>query len=308
MHGGRLVLVMMLAVGCRDRRGAPRVGDTPAAPSQTAQSPLTVGSGHVLRYGSARMEDRQLLIRLTDVPAACGPSLDFAGKATMSLELPPGPGQRFFAGAPVGVQTFGVIDGERFDGSASDTVAEIDPFTLAIGARLRGKIDSSRGSGAFDAEICALESAPNPLPETVPEEPAAGTLDGRPFRVKKARIDLVRAGSEPLRLEDLRLFQDDASCASFGSTKSPALYFHSIGGAGKRRPLAGSPQPTWAAAFNVPIERGHVVGRLPAWIRFDRLSFEPGGTIPGTVAVQQVVAGQPTTRISGRFEAEICGR
>jgi hypothetical protein len=207
------------------------------------------------------------------------------------------------------VRAFGVVDGVRLDYSASDAIAEIEPFTLAMGARIRGKLEIPRGSGTFEAEICALQPNRASLPEAVSDQPAAGTLDGHMFSVKKALIQLAGRDGEPPRLDDLRLFQDgSATCGDLRAAKSPALYFHFIGGAGSRRPLAGSAQPAWASAINVPIERGSVVGRMPAWIRFDRLAFEAGAKITGTIAVEQVVKDEPVTRIGGRFEAEVCPR
>jgi hypothetical protein len=47
---------------------------------------------------------------------------------------------------------------------------------------------------------------------------------------------------------------------------------------------------------------------MPSWVRFDRLAFEPGAKVAGAVVVEQVVEGEPPTRIAGRFEAEICPR
>ncbi len=256
----------------------------------------------------ARIEDRQLVIRMTDLAGPCHALLEAPWKATLSIVIPPGPSGRFFAGSPVGAWSYGIVDGERLDYSAGDAIVAIEPFTRTMGARVRGTVDLPRGGGAFEAELCALGSVPDTLPETVPNDPVSGTLDGHRFTVTKALIQLAGRADEPARLEDLRLFQDNVTCADLGTAKRPGLDFHFIGGAGSRRPLAGSAQPAWASAIHVPGERHHLVGRMPAWIRFDSLAFEPHKKVRGTLAVEQIVDTKPIARVGGRFEAEVCPR
>lgn len=295
----------MLLVRCETREKS-KASESPKPTADAAPATLSIGNRHELRHGKARFEERQLIIRLTDQPGPCGATLGAPWTAALSLEIPPGPGGRFFAGSPTGVRAFGVADDARIEIAPSDAIVTLEPFELTKGARVRGQLELPAGGGGFEAEVCAVESTVGALPTEAPNEPVAGILDGRPFRAKKALVYLAK--DEPARLEHLRLSQDEqATCTDFrSSTQSPSLYFTQIGGSGARHPLLHTPQPAWVAAVHLPIERSYQVGRMPAWIRFDDLAFAPGARVTGVLVIEQVVEKEPPTRIAGRFEAEVC--
>ncbi len=308
--GAALVVLVVFVPGCRDRRDAvPAIdGSTQGAHAGAVQPHLlSVGKGRVLERGIASMKLGRLVVSVTDLAASCTSAVPSdTAHAMMTMEIPPGPGARFFAGSTVGLRAFGAIDGERFDYVPSDNIVEIEPFVLAKGARIRLHVDGPLGSGVLEEQICDVDEAPRPLPETAPDEPAAGTLDGQPFRAKKALVSLEGGDGGSARFEVLRLYQDETVACGRGSSKSPGLYVHRFG-VGARRPLIGSAQPARADAFNNPIERAQATSEMPAWIRFDRLSFAPGSSIAGALAVEMTnSAGGPPTRITGHFEAEVC--
>ncbi len=291
---------------CRDR-AEPAAAPPPAIPSQARDAPaspaLALGAFE-LRAASARYEDRQLVVRLSDAPGPCGPSLDAPWHAVLSIEVPPGPAGAFYAGSPIGVRAFGLDgNGARVELAPADTIAQLAPFAAQVGAHVRGTIDTPRGSGAFDATLCALDAAPEPLPETAPDAPASGQLDGHAFVARRGLIWLAGDGAT---LDELRLFTEaTVTCRDF-DRPAPALDFTRIGGTGARHPLIGTPQPAWAAVTSLPVARGYATGRVPAWLRFDQLAFTPGAKITGSVVAAQPPSREPTTAIAGRFEAEVC--
>jgi hypothetical protein len=300
-------LACAIAAACSKHSEKPRTDPPSVAREDAAPAQLTLDDRQPLNHGKARMADGELVVRMSNEPEACGFALDVSSTRMLSIEIPPGPGGRFFAGIPVGVRAYGFVDGSRVDYLPAETVARLQPFEPLKGAKISGTIELPRGGGAFEAELCELGRVSTSLPEEASDRPAAGILDGRAFEPRKAFIELEK---DPTRLDWLRVYQDEGlTCANAAkSSKKPALALDHIGGASARRPLVGSTQPAWAGGFHVPLERAYFVGRMPAWVRFERLSFEPGAKVTGSLAIQRQAKGEPTTRVSRRFEAEVCPR
>ena len=307
---GRASLVSAFAfvAACRDSHDAPapRPAKPPDAGAVAVGSRgLSVGKGRAFERGVARMTLGRLVVRVTDNAADCHSAVPSdAMHAIMTMEIPGGPGARFFAGSTIGLHASGAIDGERFDHRPSDNVVTISSFLLEKDARFRLDVDGPLGLGALDVQICDPGEAPRPLAENVPDMPATGIIDGHPFRVKKALATLSGGDAGASRIEVLSLYQEEVTCGH-GSSAPWGLYVHRFG-VGSRRPLVGSAQPATSEAINAPIERAQATSEMPTWIRFDRLRFEPGATVTGALAIEVVYPGGPPTRIAGRFEAEVC--
>jgi hypothetical protein len=278
--------------------------------TEDVATPLAVGSPRVeVSHGRAWTESGELVIQIGDKPGPCGTSLGgVEWSALVTFRVPPGPGGRFFAGAPIGAPLHGWIDGARIEHPASIAIVELQPFELALGARVRGTLEFPEGTGTFDAEICALQSNTSALPETVASLPLHGMIDGRTFEPTVALFQPSRVEEgEPPRLDMLRFYSDPhVDCENFGEGTRDGLVLLQIGGTGSLRPLVDSPQPAWAAALGHPVERGHVVGRMPAWIRFDRIAFEAGARVTGELVVEQAGNNGPVAHVEGRFDAQVC--
>ena len=287
-------------------------GDAAAEAHAPERARLHLAGGHDLDRGAARTdvgEGGALVVRFTDPSSSCsGTAKD--PQATLSIALPPGPGARFFSGVTIGVRAWGAVDGRNLQYGPSDVVVELEPFTPAKGGTIRGRLDTPLGAGTFQAEICGFDPVPSMLPDDAPDAPASGTLDGHPFTVKKGLAYLAGGTGGDARLEDLRLFSDETATCRELTSRGVGLYVHFLAGAGARRPLTGTRQPSTASVTNVPIERGAVTGNVPTWIRFDRLVFEPGARIAGSIAVADATIREHgvATRVAGRFEAEVCPR
>lgn len=290
----------LVAVAVVVAAGAARAGD-----DVVTIAPYGAKLAHAVAYAARG----RLVVRATDRPGPCGdgpwqtpPPWD----AIVTIDVPPGPGGRFFAGAPFGATAFYARRSTREGAGLDPSYVRIDlePFELAAGKRVRGRIASDHVAGRFDAEICGggLDSL-RALPADAPARPAAGTLAGNPFQVRRA-LAMVSSQSSSRQVNAIILFgAPGPTCATYRDGKGPAMVWLSdLGGASSAVPLLGSPQPA-TASFRAAAggETLPADGGLPAWVRFDDLRFDVGRKVRGAMVVKSDHAD-----VAGTFAAEVC--
>lgn len=355
-----LATLPSLAGGCGKRGGgsggAQPAGSTSAsasgAPSSAAASASASGSapsrsgsftaeleGRPFSIGGAKVVPyaNYLHVVLSSGPLDCDKSAR-EEDLVIELDLSPGPGGRFFAGAKQGVPVRWTAK-QPFKWSQAtpyQTIAIVEPFKLAAGERVKGSLELSlrhvvptddagarvyQGAGTFDAPICPDPNGFKTLvgtPEEVGNEPFGGAFGGQKFTYKKALAIVFKdLRSSEEYVESILLYDDDSiTCANRydEDKKRRARYvsFTSIGGAGASHALGGVQSAD--ASFSSP-GSGKAAGakwqffaRRRAWVKLDAYAFKAGGTLTGSLFAETTLDSKPeeTGKMSGRFEAKIC--
>ncbi|HKA89545.1 MAG TPA: hypothetical protein VKE22_17890 [Haliangiales bacterium] len=291
---------MVAALAIVSAAGAARAGD-----DILTIIPYGTRVPHAVAYAARG----RLVVRATDVPGPCGdgpwkapPPWD----AVVTIDLAPGPGGRFFAGAPFGAIA-GYAKRSLMEASGLDPSylrIDLEPFELAPGKHVRGRIAGAQIAGRFDAEICGggLEALRG-LPVEAPAHPATGTLAGKPFEVRRA-LALVSSQSKSRQVNAIVLYgATGPTCAAYRDAKGPAMVWLSdLGGASTAVPLLGSPQQATAryraeaGGPTLPEDRS-----VDAWVRFDELRFDVAKKVRGAMVVKSADAD-----VAGTFAAEVC--
>jgi hypothetical protein len=266
--------------------------------------------GVSLPHAVAYVHFGRLEVRATDRPGPCVvdfPTAPPPWDSIVTIGLAPGPGGHFFAGAPFGAPVTYARRSTR-EGAGLDPSyvrIELEPFELARGQHVRGRVSADdHVVGRFDADICGdgLDTL-HGLPAEVPARPAAGTLAGKPFQVRRA-FALVSSQSSSRMLSAVVLFDAPGpTCASYRDANGPAMVWLSdFGGASSAVPLLRSPQPATASyraargGATLPQDQP-----LPAWVRFDDLRFAVGKKVRGAVVLKSDDAD-----VAGTFTADVC--
>ncbi len=306
----------------------------PVEPSEpaTANVTLTVNDRQrPLQWGYASSGFSGVSVTLTSWPSSCELREDGRG-ASLTFEVPAGPGRRFYAGHPIGVNVavkasdqkmqfpvdmgpMGAVlgDGVTLMMGPAAVQVTVEPFEWKKGAHVRGTIDGSEAvligasgaSGTFDAEVCFdADPAAKGLADSAPKTPVkAKTVHALVRRRPKSQdeaVDQSLKRSKGTYAEISRLVFYDKAKVPCGAAEPPGfLQVQSLGGADATRPLT-TQQPATAVwregndAFAAVSE---------AWVQLDELAFDEGKTVRGSLWTLKK-KGQPP--FTGRFEAVVC--
>lgn len=301
--------------------GSVKTASGSAKPSSTP-APSTSGSAAPTTSAAAPPS-----VKPKSIEANAASEFEFEGHkiALSSLEfhLYPGPGGKYFAGAPTTMRS-SVLNApfrdklKTTDFPDSATLVEIEPFKYAKGEHIKGKVVldyankdvASKGSAVFDAEICD-DSAPKGkgVAESAPNGPISGTIGGKPFAGKKvfAKTGTLDDGKTKA-ITSLYVVQGEATCEDYDKQQN-RLWISAFGAANEKQNLTGA--PVWFYLhFIDDSQRDYNKGKYElgqTWLSFDNLSYEKGAVIKGSLVANLPDDDKaPAADIGGHFEATIC--
>lgn len=286
-------------------------------PAPTPSAEITAelaGAKHSLRYATANVSLHGVSLSFTEAPYGCGSTTT---PFMLRVQLPPGPGRRFFAGAPVRVMSMLTAEGESSwlpDGVRIPMELEIAPFALAEGAHVKGslafdaKVAASTGGkpryvgkGSFDTTLCddtgdAMHDTPM-FPEQIADAGAPhsfATGSSVAYVVREDGVD---------RVDRIVLFAAaGVTCATAGSAEGARV---TLDRAAWSAPLRlGSPQPVEVLLEHAkppPVNAHPTFG----WTWIDAAKLAPAGRVEGRfyAADEKIFPPWP---LSGRFDAQVC--
>jgi hypothetical protein len=295
----------------------------PPFPARSSVRARIEGRDVQLTYGSAYVDPLHLHVVVSDTPIGCDdapPSM-----ISMELQVPPGPGRRYYAGGAIGVDAF--FHGPGLLGTANaDKGSEVVLVLDEVGARVRGSIRVAtrhtfdhpatvyRASGTIDVEVCGgadTLARGEGLPEHAPAGPPAGTLDGAAFESHSAIADLERDFEGRLVVTAVTLFEaataPPCELASAGR-KQRRLVAANLGGASGDRAYRG-PQPADARFSNGGADLRSLGGDWGrAWVELDEIRPGAGGVVRGRLAAASSpdFASDGEGSVAGTFRATPC--
>ncbi|GAC1352708.1 MAG: hypothetical protein NVS3B20_21500 [Polyangiales bacterium] len=316
-------------------------------PSKTgAFTAALEGTEIPMKFGKAYASFSGLHVTLSNEKTTCKYATPSDEAYQVEFDIPPGPGQKFYAGHPVGVSA--MFNSQRIKlkqtwANPYQVTAEIEPFKLKEFEHVRGsldfdvkfeetKADTSRkvhnyvGSGSFDVEICEDWNNFKKLPgleADAGETDLGGTFAGEKFKYKTALANVWHDKANDLDyVESIEFYPtDDVTCTSRWDAWKKLNYFvvRSIGGASSKQKLTGTQQPadpSFSKPTAAPGGKGMMgatkwfggAGGRHAWVQFDKLAFNGGAVLKGTAFAESGPDAKPDEqgKIGGRFEAKVC--
>ncbi len=298
------------------------------------------GEKHDLKFGKAYAGYGGLHVTLSTEKTPCSYAPPSDDTYTVEFDLPPGPGDNFFAGHAIGVSLFWNSSRVKLKssfGNPNVMSLTVDPFKLAEGEHLKGNIrfdaktqvsqpDGTRptyeykGIGPFDVTICDDYSHFSKLkgePATAPAGNVSGTFASNKFEAKSVLAIAIRDYSNGGEYIDaIEFYPVEANCSDrFSLWKSESWFVvRQIGGTHKSNKLTGQ-QPA-DATFNLHTTLGGSStpkwfggGGRRAWVRLDKIEYTSSSKISGEVMAASMPGVKPdeTGQIGGHFTAKVCG-
>jgi len=298
------------------------------------------GDKHDLKFGKAYAGYGGLHVTLSTEKLSCSYATPSDDSFTVDFDIPPGPGDAFFAGHAIGLPVYWNSQRVKLKSTYAGphlVSLTVDPFKLGDGEHVKGSLrfdhkaavtrpDSSKvtyeykGIGPFDVVICDDFQHFAKLkgePAVAPPGPVSGTFGSTKFEAKSALAIVSRDYSNGgLYIDSIELYPVEATCSDrFSLWKSETwLALRSLGGTGNALKLSGQ-QPA-DATFNLhslgassSSPKWFGGGGRRAWVRIDKLEFSGGSKITGELAVASVPGSKPdeTGSIGGHFTAKVCG-
>jgi hypothetical protein len=247
-----------------------------------------------------------------DLPVPLAP--DLAGRS-IGVPMVVGTGP---AASPTWSHAFGVRDAD----------VTLEPFTLEVGGRLRGRLRlDARGfvdgevrraslAGSFDATICSFPAEATAIaqPSTTPTGPIAGTVAGEPFAVARAfaHVSASEIDERP-HVERIDLVRStDVTCEGTldvaGLVRRGSVALGEMSGAGPGPLRLESRAP--ASAMFLGEGWSSIDGDGRAWITWHAVSFTPGEHVRATVVVDGEAGNdvRGPTHLEGQLDAVVCPR
>jgi hypothetical protein len=317
----------------------------PSAPiTPPPLEPLRVdvdGASFVMRHGIARPRGSYLELILSDRPLACElawgehTDLDALGYPVVLIELPPGPGNGFYDGRPVGTtlwfhsshaaaeaapHTAVIRLTEREPGEQAKVAGELHAHTRFAESRGRTHRDtrSFAVSGRFEVPLCAPGLAGLEPSSPFDDAPAHAELVGSEHFELGSAIAVVShdADNRDDFLTSLIFFGDaGVDCATFWEllARKDSLTVTSFGASRRWTPVGAAAPATATFHFQRPgnqrppfpaISREVDVLGAHGSVTLEAVAFEPGGRVRGHLSLGRsdvLLAG-------GRFDAQVCLR
>lgn len=290
------------------------------------------GTSFVIREGVAYVDSLQLHVWLSDVPLGCGGTIPDCAH-TLHVQIPAGPGRRYFLGGVIGLTVFldgpGLPDTANADGNGESTVE-----VTGVAARVRGSVSARakrvgtfdggesgypvEAHASFDVGICDGERAlerTRGLPDHAPSGPFGGTLAGASFQPKTAVAIVENNSLGRPSVREIAFFPDgDPGCDLLGQAWRQGAYFSVVnvnGGvpsSSYRGPQTADGRFQIAATDGGKSSSVFLGDTYDAWVLFEDMHLEPGGHVRG-VAVAWTADDKPVEHaghLGGRFDARVC--
>ncbi|HEX8792851.1 MAG TPA: hypothetical protein VF765_18020 [Polyangiaceae bacterium] len=285
-----------------------------------------------LREGVAYVDALQLHVWLSDVRLRCGETIPEAAH-TLHVQIPAGPGRRYFLGGVIGLTVFlggpGVPETANADGDG-ESIVEV----TGVAARVRGSVRArAKRVGAldggeftypvevhasFDMEICdgqlALERTRG-LPDQAPAGPFGGTLANASFQPKAAVAIVENNSLGRPAVREIAFFPDgDPGCDLLASAWERGSHFALVnvnGGipsSAYRGPQIADGRSEVAASDGGRSSTVSFGDFYDAWVQFEEVQLAPGGHVKGA-AVAWTADDTPIEHaghLGGRFDARVC--
>lgn len=314
---------LLMFVGCRSQ---PTPANADAAVRNGGVEVRSADGARSYGYGRAEVEPNGLLlIRLTSEPAACGTKNQ---DHELQWALPYGTGPTQFLGTPIGLTSFahGVVPDRTLELPSHGMMIKHESFDTTKGSKIRGTFGFSgrarlleddlpgpevTATGSFEAVLCddATSTRPVPTPPTG-MEPVRGSLAGKPFVARRALAFTENHGGNDLHVKVIELYEDETTTCQTNNRLRRSLHIEKIGGSSAQtasRLRGPQPASTW---FRTETSFGRSRGNNTT-VLVTSLGFAPGDRLTGSMSAdwpgQQLPEGAEILRVSGHFEAEVCG-
>ena len=262
---------------------------------------------------------------------------------TIAFDVPAGPGGKFYAGKDFGVQMY--LNNQRIKLKQTYVPAafakiHLDDFKLKDGEKIKGSLEFDtkyiemkgddkkewkyQAGGDFEVTICEdydnfKKVKAGALEDKAPSGDVAGEHGGEKFEYKTALVIVQKDfNMKKEYVYTVEFYADaDVSCSSRWDDQKKHAYFFVdyLGGASVTYNFKGSPQPA-TAHMSYPKKGGGLSnwksfgysGGARAWIQFDKLTFENGDKVSGTVFAESSsdAKADEKGKIGGKFEGKVC--
>ncbi|MCX5742236.1 MAG: hypothetical protein NT062_07050 [Proteobacteria bacterium] len=320
---GVVVTDAALAVAVADASPADAT-PSPALPSNVRVTVRDGAKEAELRYGVAHVAGGAMVVSLVAVPVSCAvwptPPTPY-----LSFTVPRGPGDRYFAGATIGLETF-----THLDASDSRLIGpEATRFTLDAGTSkttMKGSLvvttSTTNAGGTFVVAVCPVPVDPPAdhqpvLPAAASPGPLMARYADTTVKVASASLHVARDDAQGRYADEL--FVSFVTPPALGgevleSDVKLEMIVTLTGARGEQqRPLMTKPQPVWFRLTGRGnwgdykgrgLPRPAWTGEGAGWIRFASVGFTPGDRfaaelvadgngliVPGTTTIDGNVRG-----------------
>jgi hypothetical protein len=144
------------------------------------------------------------------------------------------------------------------------------------------------------------------LPATAAGGPVSGSFEGKPFAAKTAIAVLREDDDNQIKWIDAVDFYpiDGATCQTRRSqTGADSFRASTLGGVSSRRDVK-TPQNTQPIYYRAETDSIMSIGFGYGWIKLDSVELSEGGTVKGSLFIQDEDAGR--AKFEGTFEATVC--
>ncbi len=262
---------------------------------------------------------------------------------TIGFDVPAGPGGKFYAGGDIGVQLY--LNNQRIKLKqtyvpAAFTKIHLEEFKLKDGEKIKGSLEFDtkyiemkgddkkewkyQAGGDFEITICEdydnfKKVKGGALEDKAPSGDVSGEHGGEKFEYKTALVIVQKDfNMKKEYVYSVEFYPDaDVSCSSRWDDQKKHAYFFVdyLGGSSVTYNFKGSPQPA-TAHMSYPKKGGGLSnwksfgysGGARAAIKFDKLSFENGDKVSGSVWAESSsdAKADEKGKIGGKFEGKVC--
>jgi hypothetical protein len=295
----------------------------PAAPADMKPFEATL-EGKPYKFATVKIVDGSKTANLVFTTATGGCAQEYkTGDIELAIKMEKGPGGKYFAPGPVGVDADITSENVKFETSSLTSILTVEPGEWKVGNKIKGTLrindaDGSddkkvtyTGSGSFVAEICALpgDEAFAASPESVDKTPIAGSLGDQKFAFKGGIAHLGKAKTGEDQIAEIDLYDSAVDCSSASGTKGGHLMLMGNGGATGKDVFVGTPQQR-SISFRDP-GGAQVFVSGPSWVKFDTIDLKEGGDVKGSLFAESSpddVKQYPkrAVKLAGTFAVKVC--
>lgn len=261
-------------------------------------------------------------ITLVDRPASCSTQRLRSTDLAIQLSIPTGPEADFFADQPLAVPLQLSGAGGVSTVPAGHVTAQIERFSPQPGATIRGTLSFHfptaldaqapvyESSGAFSATVCAAAAPVASLPAHDQQQPAAGTVAGKPMRFPTF-LAYSRPDGRGGHILSLKAYPELVECHQAGAP--PYLYGPEFGSGSDGRYHAGARMPArWVMQMRTPGEHSERSVHATAGaglLHIHDVNLSQNGYVRGSMAATTVDETEErwSFQVAGAFEAKMCG-
>jgi hypothetical protein len=243
----------------------------------------------------ATMELGRLRVFLVEQPATCDTLYDLNDVARLMFDVPPGPGNTYFAGHDIGVNVNGQA-GYMAAADPAQVVIRLDRVRVHKGAHITGTIDAVartipdlEAHGHFDAILCDVDPVAH-VPAAAPKKAVAvGTAIAR-----------LAHNDDGDQIGTIELYDQQGLTCDTAAGETPTRAIWEMGGTGAAHPLTGVAQPALLAFDPEDFSK---TSFWDGWVRFDNLAFTPGDEVRLSMWAQDTHGKR---HVGGTLRALVC--